>query len=189
MNASSEKRPDDQLIEETLAGDTTAFGELVKKYQERLYNALLQVVGDPTETEDVVQDSFLQAFSKLTSFRRDSAFFTWLYRIAFNAAVSRHRRKRPTLSVEHGRNEFGEEPIDPVESPEARIERDERAAELTRALNRISEEHRMILVLREMEGMDYEAISKILDLPIGTVRSRLHRARVQLRSELERIES
>jgi RNA polymerase sigma-70 factor (ECF subfamily) len=155
------ERDDATLIDLALGGDAAAFGWLVRRYQDRLYTSLVHVSGSRDEAEDVVQDAFVQAFLKLRSFERQSTFYTWLYRIAFNTAVSRRRKRRVEGSVEQ-----------------------ERAELLARALGGLSAEHRSILILREMEGCDYEQIAEILDLPVGTVRSRLHRARAHLRVEL-----
>jgi len=188
MSQINQKISDDLAIQRCLDGENEAFGELVCHYQDRLFHALVHAFGDRTEAEDVVQEAFVQAFIKLSSFRRDSSFYTWLYRIAFNTSISRKRRKRPALSVDQTRETMGDEPIDQGEGPEHQLQRRERADEVREALERVSEEHRTILVLREMEDMDYESISEILDLPIGTVRSRLHRARSQLKVELEKVE-
>ena len=102
---------DAQLIDEALAGRSVAFGQLVTKYQDRLYNALVHVIGSADEARDVVQDAFVQAFLKLSSFHRTSAFYTWLYRIAFNVAISRRRRRKPMASVEQSREASGQEPM------------------------------------------------------------------------------
>lgn len=176
---------DAQLIDETLAGKPAAFGQLVEKYQDRLYNTMVHVAGSAEDALDVVQDAFVQAFLKLDTFRQSSAFYTWLYRIAFNLAVTHRRRRKPTLSVEHGRESGGQEPIDNQPSPEARIEEDERARQVRQAIGSLGEEHRTVLILREIDGCCYETIAEMLDVPIGTVRSRLHRARLQLREELK----
>ena len=176
---------DAQLIDEALAGNSASFGQLVRRYQDRLYNTLVHVVGSPEEAQDVVQEAFVQAFVKLETFQRTSAFYTWLYRIAFNAAISRQRRHKPTLSVEHTRELTGEEPVDGGDAPHQRLERQECVAQVQTALASLSEEHRTILVLREMEGCAYETISEMLNLPVGTVRSRLFRARMQLREQLQ----
>jgi RNA polymerase sigma-70 factor (ECF subfamily) len=178
-------RDDAQLIDEALRGDAESFGELVRKYQDRLFNTVLHVAGRREEAEDVVQEAFVQAFLKLSSFQRNSAFYTWLYRVAFNIAISRKRRRRAETSVEQHRESTGVEPLDDGEAPEERVLREERAELLSGALQRLSDEHRAILVLREMEGCCYDTIAEILDLPVGTVRSRLHRARLQLRDELK----
>jgi RNA polymerase sigma-70 factor (ECF subfamily) len=176
---------DSRLIDEALAGNSASFGELVRRYQDRLYNTMFHIVHCSEEAQDVVQEAFVQAFVKLETFQRSSAFYTWLYRIAFNTAVSRKRRQRPTVSVEQSRQATGEEPIDGRAAPHERLEQEERVAQVRAALAAVSEEHRAILVLREMEGCDYETIAQMLDLPVGTVRSRLHRARAQLRDQLQ----
>ncbi|MCA9104864.1 MAG: sigma-70 family RNA polymerase sigma factor [Pirellulaceae bacterium] len=179
------KLDDLELIERTLGGDTRAFEELVLRYQDRLYNAVVHTVGCAEEARDIVQEAFLSAYSKLHSFQGNASFYTWLYRIGFNASISHRRKRRPVLSVDPQRDENGVEPIDRHESPEAPLQRAERVAQVQQALSLVSEEHRRILVLREMDGLDYETIADMLDLPIGTVRSRLHRARSQLKETLE----
>lgn len=178
------ERDDATLIDLALGGDAAAFGWLVRRYQDRLYTSLVHVSGSRDEAEDVVQDAFVQAFLKLRSFERQSTFYTWLYRIAFNTAVSRRRKRRVEGSVEQVRAAVGDEPADRRERPEEQVLRQERAELLAKALGGLSAEHRSILILREMEGCDYEQIAEILDLPVGTVRSRLHRARAHLRVEL-----
>lgn len=173
------------LIAKTLAGSGAAFGELVLKYQDRLFNAVYYVVRSRTEAEDVVQDAFVRAYTKLRSFNQESSLYTWLYRIAMNGAISRRRQRRPEQSVEQTRELLGDEPLDPGDLPEEQLERRERAAQVHEALGQLAAEHRAILVLREMEGCSYEQIAEVLDVPVGTVRSRLHRARLQLRDQLK----
>jgi RNA polymerase sigma-70 factor (ECF subfamily) len=160
---------------------------LVTRYQDRLYNALVHVVGSRDEALDVTQDALVQAFLKLATFQRQSSFFTWLYRIAHNLAVSRQRRRKPTVSLDETRRATGEEPPGRDEAPGEALEQEERNDQVRAALARLSEEHRHILVLREMEGCCYETIAEILSLPVGTVRSRLHRARLQLRDQLKEL--
>ena len=134
---------------------------------------MVHVSRSQTDAEDIVQDAFVLALTRLDSFRGNSQFYTWLYRIAYNVAITRLRRKKPTVSIE-GKDEGAKlDFAGDVEAPEDRLQSQERASQLMQAMARLSEEHRRILVLREMEEMDYEAISEILDLPIGTVRSRL----------------
>ncbi len=156
------------------------FGQLVHKYQNRLYSSMVQITRSEPEAEDVVQDAFVLAFSKLHSFKGSSAFFTWLYRIAYNVAITRIRRRRPTISLQGADEQSRLDFPDLGPAPDAGLRRDEDAALLHAALDRLSQEHRAILVLREMEELEYDAISEILDLPVGTVRSRLHRARGRL---------
>lgn len=157
----------------------------VRKYQDRLFNTVLHVTGSREESEDVVQEAFVQAFLKLSTFQRNSGFYTWLYRIAVNTAVSRRRRKRVEASLDNGKEQGGHEPHDRTEAVEDRVLREERAKLLQSAMAALPEDFRSILVLREMEGFDYEQIAEVLDLPLGTVRSRLHRARIQLRDFLK----
>ena len=178
-------KDDVQLINAALDGDSAAFGQLVTRYQDRLYNTLVHVVGSTDTAYDLVQDAFVQAYVKLESFERSCAFYTWLYRIAVNLAISRRRRDKPMASIEHARESLGQEPIGNADPPEARLEQQERACQVRAALAAMSDEHRTILVLREMEGCSYEQIAEVLDLPIGTIRSRLHRARLQLRDQLK----
>jgi RNA polymerase sigma-70 factor, ECF subfamily len=178
---------DARLIDDCLRGDSAAFGCLVRKYQDRLFNTVVHVAGSREEAEDVAQEAFVQAYVKLTSFHGESAFYTWLYRIAFNIAVSRRRRKKNEVSLDVGRDATGQEAVGDVESPGEQMLREERAHLVHSALAALSEEHRAILVLREMEAFEYEQISEILDLPTGTVRSRLHRARLQLREQLKTV--
>ncbi|MCC9607440.1 sigma-70 family RNA polymerase sigma factor [Blastopirellula sp. JC732] len=175
---------DSQLIEQILSGDTASYAQLVRKYQDRLFNTLLHFLGSREDAEDVVQESFVQAYLKLATFQGNSLFYTWLYRIAFNVAVSHRRRRKPVYSVDLGREIAGCEPVDGAGSPEQRLQRHENVEQVRAALETLSEEHRVVLVLREMEGLEYDQIAEVLNTPIGTVRSRLHRARAQLRDHL-----
>ncbi len=184
MNETGPVNEDARWIESAIAGDAEAFGCLVSKYQNRLYNSMVHFLRDETEAEDVVQESFVSSFTRLSRFRGNSSFYTWLYRIAVNAAISRRRKKRPRVSVERdlGDAATGIDGSGPL--PGDQMEQDERSVQLHAALNRLGDEHRLILVLRELDGLSYEDISEVLDTPVGTVRSRLHRARSQLKDEL-----
>jgi RNA polymerase sigma-70 factor (ECF subfamily) len=175
---------DPQLIESALAGNSAAFGDLVRKYQDRLYNTIVHLIGSTEDAKDVVQDAFVKAFVKLESFQRSSAFYTWLYRIAFNTAMSRQRRRRETRSID---DDCGHDPADPTAALADRLEQEELAGQVRTALATLSEEHRLVLVLRDIDGCEYEAIAEILEIPLGTVRSRLHRARLQLRDQLKKV--
>jgi RNA polymerase sigma-70 factor (ECF subfamily) len=146
---------------------------------------MVHVTGSRPEAEDVLQDAFVQAFLKLTTFQRSSGFYTWLYRIAFNLAASRRRRRRPEISVEEARELGGSDPIAHDAEASDKVEREEGVERVRTAMLRLSDEHRSILVLREIEGCCYETIAEVLGLPVGTVRSRLHRARAQLRDILQ----
>lgn len=179
---------DRRLIAECLGGRRDAFGELVTRYQARLYNAALRLVQSPDDAADVVQDAFLNAFQSLHTFKGDAEFFTWLYRIAFNTAISLKRKKRPAVSLENC--EPGIDPDDPSEyvKPGATLERTEDERQLSLAIARLSAEHREVLLLKDIEGLKYEDIAELLGVPIGTIRSRLHRARLELRDLLVPLE-
>jgi RNA polymerase sigma-70 factor (ECF subfamily) len=181
--------PDDRrLISESLNGRPAAFGDLVRRYQDRLFNAVVRVVDNADDAQDVVQDAFVNAYQSLASFKGDAEFYTWLYRIAFNTAVSLRRRRRALVSLETGRDgEAVVDPQDPSEEtrPGVALERTEDEAALQAALGRLSAEHRTVLVLKDIEGMKYEQIAEVLAVPIGTIRSRIHRARLELRELLD----
>ncbi len=177
------------LIRQCLQGNTEAFGELVRRYQDRLYNTVLRLLDNSEDAQDVVQDAFLNAYQNLEGFKGDSLFFTWLYRIAMNTAISLKRKQRATLSLHGEGGGLGEfDPIDASEQgrPGESLERKERERLLQDALNQLSEEHRSVLVLKDIEGQKYEVIAKIMNVPVGTVRSRLHRARAELRDLIEK---
>ena len=188
MNQSGNNLTDQQLIKQTLDGQTAAFGILVRKYQDRLFNSMVHLLRNPSDAEDVVQDAFLQALRKLDTFQGNSQFYTWLFRIARNTAISKLRRKKPTVSLESTDSQQRLDFPDDGPTPSTEMERRERQTGLMRAMDQLSGEHREILILREMEEQNYETISEILDLPVGTVRSRLHRARLQLKELLLRNE-
>lgn len=176
---------DRRLIAECLGGRQDAFGVLVSRYQGRLYNAVIRLVAHPEDAADIVQDAFLNAYQGLHTFKGDAELFTWLYRIAFNAAISLKRKKRATVSLGAG-PEGGIDPTDPAEyvRPGAALERNEDEAQLQHAMSRLSQEHQEVLILKDIEGLKYEEIAEILGVPIGTIRSRLHRARLELRELL-----
>lgn len=176
---------DAELIEQTLAGRSAAFGLLVRKYQNRLYNVVLHVVGNVEDAEDVVQEAFVQAYLKLGGFERKSAFYTWLYQIAFHAAIDRTRSRRRGPTRTAGNLGDLSEVMDRGEGPTERLDRQERQQQVRQALDQLDEDHRAVLVLRELDGCCYETIAEILNVPIGTVRSRLHRARLQMRQLLQ----
>ena len=176
---------DAQLIEAALDGHSEAFGQLVLKYQDRLFNTVFHVVGHAEDARDIVQEAFVQAFLKLDSFRQHSAFYTWLYRIAFNTAMTSRRKRRPTLAGDRGKENGVMEPADDEDDPAESLERKERCRQVRHAIGQLPEEYRAVVVLREIDGCCYETIAEVLDLPVGTVRSRLHRARLQLRDQLK----
>lgn len=180
--------PDQHLIDNCLAGQAEAFGQLVERYQHRLYGSLVHVTGSTEQAQDIAQDAFVHAFEKLSTFRGQSAFYSWLFRIALNAAVSARRKtRRVTGSVDAMREATGEEPVDGRASsaPDYAADVDDRQRLVRRALAQLPEEYRTALVLKEMDDLKYEEIAEILGVPLGTVRSRIHRARQELRSRLQ----
>ena len=174
-----------QLIRSALTGDRSAFTQLVLRNQDRLFASMMQVTGSPEEAEEVVQDAFIRAFVKLDTFQQNSQFFTWLYRIAFNSALTRRRRKKARVSLDQVREDNGLEVSDSGESVDEPMLRQERIRMVRHAMTQLTNEHRDILMLREMEEQSYENIAEILEISIGTVRSRLSRARRQLKLALE----
>ena len=181
---------DQQLIQECLAGRTDAFGQLVVRYQDRLYNTLVKMLGSADDARDVSQDAFVHAFQKLGTFRGKSAFYSWLFRIAINAAVSEKRKvRRKSASIDAMREQAGIEPIDshPTATPSHALELSERQSMVRTALAELPEDYRTVLVLKEIEGLKYEEIAELIDRPVGTVRSRIHRARMELRNKLEMV--
>ncbi len=177
---------DEQLIEQTLAGNQDAFRILVERYQDRLYNMVFHIVNDTEEARDVVQETFMQSYANLSRFRQSSRFYTWLYRIAYNIAIGMLRQRKRTVSMEHILEESGECFADPGDGPDIRSTKEEDARILWESIERLPLEYRTPLILREIDGMSYEEIAETLNVPVGTVRSRLHRARIALKEMIER---
>ena len=181
---------DDRLIADCLKGQTAAFGELVRRYQDRLFNTVFRLVDSAEDAQDVVQEAFLHAYQSLDRFKGDAQFFTWLYRIAVNSAISLKRKQRKFVSLHVDREGQGSvpEPHDASErsQPDLALERADEERRIQAALNRLSPEHRAVLILKDLEDQKYETMAEILQVPIGTIRSRLHRARLELREVLEK---
>jgi len=180
---------DHSLVKACRAGQTEAFGALVERYQDRLYSTILRLIGSAEDAKDVLQDTFLRAFEKLDQFQGDSSFYTWVYRIAVNLALSGHRRHRARSMLRYHGERPGRQGEDPADEsadadPTSSLERAEREQIVEDALNQLCPDHRAVVVLKDFDGRRYEEISVILDIPVGTVRSRLHRARCELRDRL-----
>ena len=179
--------PDQTLIDSCLAGRREAFGQLVDRYQNRLFHSLLHLLGSREDAQDAAQDAFVNAFEKLSSFRGQSQFYSWLFRIAFNTAVSAKRKtRRMPVSLDARRDASGQEPSDltPSTEPSYPMDVSDRQRLVRQALSELPEEFRTALVLKEMDGMSYEEIADVVEVPLGTVRSRIHRARLELRDKL-----
>ena len=173
---------ENRLIQLVRDGDLSAWGELIQIHQDRLYNSIVRVVGHPDQARDVVQDTFIQAIESFSHFDGKSQFSTWLYRIAFNRAMTIYRRQKDEVSLDVAREKVGDETMaTSQDQPEDRVLNSELVDEVHQALQQLTAEHRAVMVLREIEGCEYEQIAEILDVSIGTVRSRLHRARAEMR--------
>ena len=183
VNTDSILAEETALIDCIVSGQSSQFEILVGNYQQRIYATLLGMLGSPQDAEDVTQETFITAFRKLDQFERRSSFYTWLYRIAFNAAIDLQRRKK------RAKNQFvGSNNVDLTQTADLHAESaasvvivKETVSQVQLALSRLDEERRNIIVLRDLQGVDYAEIASMLDIPIGTVRSRLHRARIELR--------
>jgi RNA polymerase sigma-70 factor (ECF subfamily) len=185
-----DREVDQQLVERAQRGDKQAFELLVLKYQRKLSRLLSRFVRDPAEVEDVTQEAFIKAYRALPNFRGDSAFYTWLYRIGINTAknylVALGRRAPTTTEFNHEEAEGFEdaEQLRDASTPESELHGKEIAATVNRAMDALPEDLRTAITLREIEGLSYEEIANVMGCPIGTVRSRIFRARDAIAAEL-----
>lgn len=177
---------DRDLIDAARRGEQIGFERLVERYQNRLFVSMRNDVGCPILAEDIVQEAFVRAFRFLDSFKHNSNFYTWLYRIALNSRRDYTRNRGRMVSLEAVSESSRQVSSGIDDTPEHRFERSEDQQQVRQALGRLSEHHRRILILREFEGFDYQSIADLMHLKKGTVRSRLARARAQLRKELSR---
>ena len=180
---------DHTLIRLVLEGNTSAFDVIVRRYNTKVDSLAYRLLNSVEDAEDVAQDTFSQAFKGLGSFRGTSKFYTWLFRITYNLAISQRRKRKPALSLNSQTDSQGEItlPSDDV-SPMKNMEDEEGKTLMEKALGLLSLDHRAGLVLKEIEGFSYEEIALSLGVPVGTVRSRLHRARLELRAILEKLD-
>lgn len=174
-----------KTVERVLGGDVNAFETLVLSYEKNVYNLALRMVKNPEDASDMVQEAFIRAYNSLASFRGESKFSVWLYRIVSNVCLDflRSRSRHPTvsLSVENDEGEETELDIpDESQSPEALLERRLTRDSVRRGLDALSEEYRQILLLREIQGLSYDEIAETLSMELGTVKSRIFRARKKL---------
>ena len=191
--AASDNASDAQLVERVKQGDVRAFEMLVVKYQRRIERLIGRMVRDVDLVEDIAQETFIRAYRALPQFRGDSAFYTWLYRIAVNTAkkslmdlkrdplVSENRRRDDDANDETSR---AENELSDGETPEALLASKEIAAAVNAAVAGLSEDLRQAITLREIEGLSYEEIADVMNCPIGTVRSRIFRAREAIAARL-----
>ena len=178
-----EREIDQELVQRAQRGERVAFDLLVTKYHRKLFRLALRMVGEPADAEDVVQETFIKAYRALTQFRGDSAFFTWLYRIAVNAArnslEARGRRLPEIYASNSGNDETfeAESYLNDIDTPESLFLSKEIAQTVNAAMDALPQELRTALSLREIDGLSYDDIAEAMACPIGTVRSRIFRAR------------
>jgi RNA polymerase sigma-70 factor (ECF subfamily) len=184
MTETVAREADEQLVAKVQRGDRRSFDLLVLKYQHKVLALVRRFVKDQTEAEDVAQEAFIKAFRAINSFRGESAFYTWLYRIAVNSAKNSldSRKRRPVSELDiDDIEEYGfSENLRTAENPESLLAAEDLQAIITKTLEELPEELRRALMLREFDGLAYEEIAQIMECPIGTVRSRIFRAREAL---------
>ncbi|MGB7156584.1 MAG: sigma-70 family RNA polymerase sigma factor [Tepidisphaeraceae bacterium] len=193
---------DDDLFRKAQAGDRGAYGQIAIRYQHRLFNAIVRMIGDREEARELTQETLVRGLSKIDGFRGESQPYTWLFRIAVNLSISRLRKvsRRRTFSLDapsrgNGRPGYDDDQaaglIERVRSrdqdagPAEQAEHRERNEQVVAALGRLDAEYRAVLVMRDIEGFDYQQMADVLGLPLGTLKSRLFRARLALRDELK----
>lgn len=189
MSAESAQDTDQQLVLRVQKGDKRAFDLLVLKYQHKIISIISRYIKDSGEVYDVSQEAFIKAYRAIGNFRGDSAFYTWIYRIAINTAknhlVSRGRRP-PSSDVEVEDAEYyaGGEQLRDLASPENQMMKDQLEAVVDNAIKELPEDLRTAVTLREMEGLSYEEIAEVMSCPVGTVRSRIFRARESIDKQM-----
>lgn len=177
------------LLAAAVQGNRDAYGVLVRNYQDRLLSTVYRVVQDRAEAEDLCQEAFLQAYVHLSTFAGRSTFYTWLCRIALNLAISQRRQGRRPPSLEETYPFTDGEPADHRDLPGDRLVRQESLSQIRKALASLAPDQRAVIVLRVVDELNYQEIAEVLGLKLGTVRSRLHRARMQLRDLLQEKEA
>ncbi len=192
MTAQPAQDSDHALVKRVQKGDKRAFDLLVLKYQHKIISIISRYIKDSAEVYDVSQEAFIKAYRAIGNFRGDSAFYTWIYRIAINTAknhlVSRGRRP-PSTDVDMDDAEFysGGDQLKDLATPEGQLMRDELKAVVDKAIRELPEDLRTAVTLREMEGLSYEEIADVMECPVGTVRSRIFRAREAIEKQMASI--
>jgi RNA polymerase sigma-70 factor (ECF subfamily) len=185
------ERSDRELARASGNGDREAFRELVERYQRKIVSVALGMVHNPDDALEIAQETFVKAYENLPQFKGESSFYSWLYRIAFNLAIDFQRRehRRPTVPLEERPGGGGEEIVEPPgerlsSDPSDRVEAKELGEQVVQAINELTPDHKAVILLREVEGLSYEEISRVMQCSKGTVMSRLHYARKKLQSRL-----
>jgi RNA polymerase sigma-70 factor (ECF subfamily) len=177
---------DEQLVRKSQQDDERAFGELVSRYESKVYSLALKMLRNPEDAEDVLQDTFLRAYRGIKSFKGNSTFSTWIYRITANSALMRLRKRQlPTVSIDDA--DEREAPIniaDWAPGPVEQMLNQETQAAMTEAIDALPPEFRQVFVLRDIEELSNAEVAEILDLSVAAVKSRLHRARLKVRNRL-----
>ncbi len=179
---------DETLVKQCQRGDSEAMSCLIIKYQDRVYNAILKICNNSDDAAELTQDTFVKVIENIGSFRRNSSFYTWLFRVGVNEAINfcRRRFNAPTLTLETAAAAAAL--ADRADNdPSVLAQQKEVITLLTEAIGRLDEDHRVALVLRDIEQMSYTQIAEVLDIELGTVKSRLSRARAMLRELLETV--
>lgn len=186
---------DGVLVERVKQGQTEAYGELVRRYQDRVFNACWRICGHLEDARDLTQEAFLKAFEGLSNFRQQSGFYTWIFRVAVNLSLTQRRNahRRRTVSLDTGSTATGAQADELVKRVQDESDNDptrgpgdaELHAAVARALQELHDEQRAVIVLRDIEGFDYQEIAAILQVPPGTVKSRLFRARIALQQAID----
>jgi RNA polymerase sigma-70 factor (ECF subfamily) len=191
---SSSPEGDEALVRAFQSGDEVAFDKLVLKHKDKLFNTIYWFLGDYEEANDCAQETFIKLFRSLKKFRFESAFSTWLYRIAINTSKNRlksseYRWKKKTVPIEKPEGSKGGNPSleikDDSPSPVIELEKKERLRLIKEAINSLSKEHNRVIVLRDIQGLSYEEIADITGLNLGTIKSRIARGRLELRDKLK----
>jgi len=182
--------PDEALIRAALDGDDQAFRLLMERYRNRAFHVALGITGDPDDALDVVQEAFVKAYYNLKDFRFGANFYTWFYRLLVNQAIDRWRKSSRSQTVPLDEKWLSEEVSAPdsvmyPRTPEELAQNRQLSAAISRAIDDLPEYHRAVIILREVDGMAYEEISKVLHCSVGTVMSRLHYARAKLKEALK----
>ncbi|MFQ6096540.1 MAG: RNA polymerase sigma factor [Armatimonadota bacterium] len=185
---------DGVLVDRAKEGDVRAFEALAERHKDKIHNSIARLCGDPQEAQDLTQEVFVRAFTSIRRFRGASSFQTWLYRIATNMCVDTHRRRKRSeveafsldepVATQQG--EVGREIPDPAAQPEEAAQREELQREVMRAINGLSPKLRPVVILFDIQGLTYEEVAQVLQCPVGTIKSRLFNARMQLRQKLRK---
>ncbi|AGL00774.1 RNA polymerase sigma factor [Desulfoscipio gibsoniae] len=182
--------PDEVLVQKSKDGDLEAFDELVRRYESKIYGLVYRFMGNHADASDLAQDTFIRLYQALAGFRGDAAFSTWLYRIASNICRDeiRKRQRRRSVSMDEmiDASPANVPTADDSYSPEETVQRREMQRQVQFCLNQLSDDHRLILIMREMQGLSYEEIAGVLQCSLGTVKSRISRARNALKERMSK---